>query len=56
MILLIKLVIIYQDQVDPKNEQERILADLWSVADEEEQHAIANIMVKLIQNNGSQQQ
>jgi hypothetical protein len=29
------------------------LADLWSVADKEEQQAIANIMVKLVQNNGS---
>lgn len=36
-------------QVDPKNEQERILSDLWSVATPEEQHAIANIMVKLVQ-------
>lgn len=36
-------------QVDPKNEQERILADLWSVASEEEQHAIASMMVKLVQ-------
>ncbi|WP_442599568.1 DUF3243 domain-containing protein [Neobacillus sp. D3-1R] len=35
-------------QVDPKNEQERILADLWSVANEDEQHAIANMMVKLV--------
>ena len=40
-------------QVDPKNEQERVLADLWSVASPEEQHAIANIMVKLVQNNGT---
>jgi hypothetical protein len=40
-------------QVDPKNEQERILSDLWSVATTEEQHAIANIMVKLVQNDGS---
>lgn len=40
-------------QVDPKNEQERTLADLWSVASTEEQHAIANIMVKLVQNDGS---
>ncbi|WP_209122323.1 DUF3243 domain-containing protein [Alkalihalobacillus sp. BA299] len=38
-------------QVEPKNEQERILADLWKVADVQEQHAIANMMVKLIQNN-----
>jgi hypothetical protein len=36
-------------QVDPKNPEERLLSDLWSVADEEEQHAIANMMVKLVQ-------
>ncbi len=40
-------------QVEPKNDQERILADLWSVADEQEQHAIANMMVKLVENNGT---
>ncbi|MFN7250771.1 MAG: DUF3243 domain-containing protein [Anaerobacillus sp.] len=38
-------------QVDPKNEQERVLADLWKVASEEEQHAIANMMVKLVKNS-----
>ncbi len=38
-------------QVDPKNPQERVLADLWSVASPEEQHAIANIMVKLVKDN-----
>jgi hypothetical protein len=37
------------NQVEPKNEQERLLADLWSVASTEEQHAIANMMVKLVQ-------
>lgn len=36
-------------QVDPKNPEERLLSDLWSVADEQEQHAIANMMVKLVQ-------
>ncbi|MDQ0214219.1 hypothetical protein J2S13_000615 [Oikeobacillus pervagus] len=40
-------------QVDPKNEQERVLSDLWSVASPEEQQAIASTMVKLVQNNGS---
>lgn len=40
-------------QVDPKNEQERVLADLWSVASPQEQHAIANVMVKLVRNNGT---
>ena len=36
--------------VDAKNDQEKVLADLWSVASPEEQHAIANMMVKLVQN------
>lgn len=40
------------NQIEPKNEQERILSDLWSVADKDEQQAIANMMIKLIQNNG----
>lgn len=40
------------EQVDPKNEQSRVLSDLWSVASEEEQQAIASVMVKLVQNNG----
>jgi hypothetical protein len=35
--------------VDPKNEQERVLSDLWSVASENEQHALANMVVKLVQ-------
>ncbi|MBM7094240.1 MULTISPECIES: DUF3243 domain-containing protein [Alteribacter] len=37
------------EQVEPKNEQEAVLADMWRVASEEEQHAIANMMVKLVQ-------
>lgn len=37
--------------VDPKNEQERVLKDLWSVASEKEKHAIANCVMKLVQNN-----
>jgi hypothetical protein len=35
-------------EIDPKNTQERVLADLWSVASEEERHAIASMMVKLV--------
>ncbi len=35
-------------EVEPKNDEERILAELWKVADEQEQHAIANMMVKLV--------
>ena len=38
-------------QVEPTNPEEKILHDLWSVASKEEQHAIANMMVKLVQND-----
>jgi hypothetical protein len=41
-------------QVEPQNDQEKVLADLWSVASPEEQHAIANMMVKLVENNGTE--
>ncbi|AZU61552.1 DUF3243 domain-containing protein [Neobacillus mesonae] len=34
--------------VDPKNEQQRVLSDMWSVANDQEQQAIANVMVKLV--------
>lgn len=40
-------------QVDSKNEQERVLSDLWSVASEDEQRVIAKIMVKLVENNST---
>lgn len=35
--------------VDPQNVQERVLKDLWDVADEEEQRTIAKLMVKLVE-------
>ena len=41
------------NEVEAKNEQERVLSDLWSVASEDEQRAIANMMVKLVENNSS---
>ncbi|WP_066193684.1 MULTISPECIES: DUF3243 domain-containing protein [Gracilibacillus] len=40
-------------EVQAQNEQEQILHDLWNAADEKEQHAIANIMVKLVQEQGN---
>ncbi|MBO9128891.1 DUF3243 domain-containing protein [Bacillus sp. 165] len=36
------------NEVEPKNEQERILSELWKIADQEEQHILANLMVKLV--------
>lgn len=41
------------NQVKPQNDQEKVLADLWSVASDEEKHAMANVMVKLVENNGT---
>lgn len=35
-------------QVEPKNAQEKVLADLWNVADANQRHAIASMMVKLV--------
>lgn len=34
--------------VEPQNTQERLLKDLWSVADENEQQTIASLMVKMV--------
>jgi len=42
--------------VDPKNSEETVLRDLWNAASEEEQQAIANTMVKLVQNQGNMNQ
>ncbi|MGC4375700.1 DUF3243 domain-containing protein [Fictibacillus sp. Mic-4] len=35
--------------VEPKNPEEKVLQELWQVADDQEKHAIANMMVKLVQ-------
>ncbi|MEK9197843.1 DUF3243 domain-containing protein [Ureibacillus sp. 179-F W5.1 NHS] len=40
--------------VDPKNEQERVLSDLWGVASDDEKHALANCIIKLVQNHRMQ--
>ncbi|SMO55599.1 DUF3243 domain-containing protein [Melghirimyces algeriensis] len=40
-------------EIDPKNEQERLLKELWDAADEEEQRTMASLMVKLV--HGGQQ-
>lgn len=37
-------------KVDPKNDQERLLKQLWEAGDEEQQRALASLMVKLVQN------
>jgi hypothetical protein len=36
------------NKVDPENVQEKLLADLWSVADITEQKTIAKLMVKMV--------
>lgn len=35
--------------VDPQNEQERVLSDLWSVAEKDEKQALASCVMKLVQ-------
>ena len=36
--------------VDPQNEQERVLSDLWAVADKDEKHALGSCIIKLVEN------
>lgn len=40
------------EHVDPKNEEQRLLKELWDVSTEEEQRVLANIMVKLVKGEG----
>ncbi|WP_028610970.1 DUF3243 domain-containing protein [Paenibacillus harenae] len=37
------------EKVDPKNEEERVLKELWDVGDEAERRTIAGLMIKLVQ-------
>lgn len=37
------------EKVDPKNEEQRTLKELWDVGDESERKTIAGLMVKLVQ-------
>lgn len=39
------------EKVDPKNEEERVLKQLWDVGDEAERKTIAGLMVKLVQHS-----
>ncbi|MDI3258010.1 MAG: DUF3243 domain-containing protein [Kyrpidia sp.] len=34
--------------VDPRNKQERLLQEMWNVSSEEDQQALARIMVNLV--------
>ncbi len=38
------------NKIDPKNEQERLLKELWDVGNEDEKKALARLMVKLVHN------
>lgn len=37
------------NNVDPQNEQERVLSDLWAVAEKDEKQAIASCVMRLVQ-------
>lgn len=36
------------EHVDPKNDEQRLLKELWDCSTEEEQKVLANVMVKLV--------
>lgn len=37
-----------ENKVDPKNGEQRLLQQLWQVGTEEERHALASLMVKMV--------
>lgn len=37
--------------VDPKNDEQRLLSDLWNAADEDQKQALAGMMVNLAKNS-----
>lgn len=36
------------DRIDPANREQRVLADLWSVADSDERKNLASMIVKMV--------
>lgn len=36
------------DKIDPENKEERVLKELWDVADEQDKKALARCMIKLV--------
>lgn len=41
---------ILAQNVDPQNPEQRVLQELWTSANEEEQQAIASAIIKMVQN------
>jgi hypothetical protein len=37
-----------QDKIDPQNDEERVLKELWDVGNEQERKTLAHLMVKLV--------
>jgi len=37
-----------QGKIDPKNDEERVLKELWDAGDEAEQKTLARLMVKIV--------
>lgn len=40
-------------EVDPKNPEQRLLKELWDVADESERNALVNMLVKFMDRQGA---
>ncbi|TRM12457.1 DUF3243 domain-containing protein [Lentibacillus cibarius] len=41
------------NSTEAKNEEQAVLQEIWTAASDDERHAIANAMVKLVQNQGN---
>jgi hypothetical protein len=42
-------------EVEPKNPEQRLLKEMWEVADENEKNAMVNVLVKFMDKQGSRQ-
>ncbi|TMW70132.1 DUF3243 domain-containing protein [Alteribacter natronophilus] len=38
---------------DPRNSEEKLLQEMWKVADDDEKHQMAHVLVKLVQKDGN---
>jgi disulfide oxidoreductase YuzD len=42
------------DEVDPQNPEQRLLKELWDVADDNEKHSLINLLIKFVRTDARQ--
>ena len=41
----------FANNINPKNEEEKLLKELWDIANEHDKHVLAKLVVKMTKNN-----